>query len=76
MKGCGWLTGAEIAKKSGVVPRTVRAHLLKLVNLGLLDVAEVFPAHRYRISEKAEKRNASYIKRLDAAAEVFGLSVA
>lgn len=70
-----WSTNNEIAQAASVSPRTARAHTLKLVKLGMIDQAEVFPAHRYRWSDKAEKRNASYWTRLKMAAEVFGLSV-
>ncbi len=70
-----WLTNREItALLPGVAPRTVRAHTLKLVQLGLIDQAEVFPAHRYRWSEKAAKRNSSYSLRLEQACSVFGLA--
>lgn len=68
-----WMTNAEIATLAQVAPRTARAHTLKLVNLGILDLAEVFPAHRYRIATKASKRNAGYYNRLDNAQSVFGL---
>lgn len=69
----GWMTNAEIAEAAEVAPRTARAHSLKLVRLGVLDLAEVFPAHRYRLAEHARKRNAAYTQRLEAAREVFGL---
>lgn len=69
-----WLTNKQIAQKiDGVSERTVRAHTMKLVTLGILDQAEVFPAHRYRWAEKSGKRNASYLLRLRGAAEVFGM---
>ena len=67
-----WLTSREIAAQAKISPRTARAHVTKFVNLGLIDVAEVFPGHRYRWSEKADKRNAAYLKRLERAMEVFG----
>lgn len=71
-----WLTNKEITQKAGdVSERTVRAHTLKLVKLGILDQAEVFPAHRYRWSDKSEKRNASYFLRLKSAADVFGMNL-
>lgn len=69
-----WLTNADIEGMiEGVSRRTVRAHTLKLVQLGLLDQAEVFPAHRYKWSGKGAKRNTAYSIRLEKAAEVFGL---
>ena len=68
-----WLTSKEVAERAGVAGRTARAHLLKLVHLGIVDQAEVFPAHRYRLSEMADKRNKAYVQRLHAAMEVFGI---
>lgn len=68
----GWVTSKEIAAGAGVAERTARHHALALVNLGIFDQAEVFPAHRYRISEKAEKRNKAYWLRLESARSVFG----
>lgn len=69
----GWLTARDIAKGSGVAERTARHHATQLVQLGIFDSAEVFPAHRYRLSDKADKRNKSYILRLERARDVFGL---
>lgn len=68
-----WVTSREIATVASIAPRTARSHALKLVRLGLVDVAEVFPGHMYRLSAKASKRNAGYLDRLKRAAEVFGL---
>lgn len=70
------MTANDIAAAtSGIAARTVRAHLVRLVNLGLVDQAEVFPAHRYRLSDKAEKRNKAYLLRLLGAFDVFGMPV-
>jgi predicted ArsR family transcriptional regulator len=69
-----WLTNQEIgAALTGVAPRTVRAHTKRLVTLGLVNQAEVFPAHRYQWSEMGAKRNLGYSQRLEQAAAVFGL---
>ncbi len=68
-----WLTSAELAVAAQVAPRTARSHALRLVKLGLLDQAEVFPAHRYRLSEHARNRNRSYVDRLTRAAEALGV---
>lgn len=68
-----WKTAAEVAQDAGVATRTARAHCLKLVRLGILDQAEVFPAHRYRLSAKAAKRNVAYHQRIQTAIEVFSL---
>jgi predicted ArsR family transcriptional regulator len=72
-KSNAWVAANEIAESTGVAPRTARAHSLKLTKLGLFDVAEVFPAHRYRLSEKADKRNQGYWLRLEKAREVFAI---
>jgi len=67
-----WLSSRDIERLvSGVAPRTIRHHVKKLVDNGLADVAELFPGHRYRWSEKAERRNKSYLLRLQKAQEVF-----
>ncbi len=69
-----WLTNKDIASRlQDVAPRTVRAHTLKLVQLGIVDQAEIFPGHRYRLSDKAEKRNRAYTNRLLQAADILGL---
>lgn len=68
-----WLTNDEIAQAAQVAPRTARHHTKRLKDLGLVDVADVFPGHRYRASEFAGKRNAAYVQRLAQAAEVLGL---
>lgn len=67
----GWITNNEIAAATNVSPRTARQHTLRLVSLGIFDQAEVFPAHRYRFSEKAKQRNTAYLLRLQKAQEVF-----
>ena len=72
--GQKWITSKEVAKASGIRERTARAHLLKLATLGIIECAEVFPGHRYRIAAKADKRNGGYLRRLESACEVFGLS--
>lgn len=67
-----WLTNDEILQLVGDMSgRTVRAKTSKFVALGMVDVAEVFPAHRYRWSKKAKQRNAAYLQRLQHADEVF-----
>lgn len=66
-----WMTHVDIEKSSSVNARTVRAHVLRLVRLGLVDVAELFPRHRYRLSEKGVRRNKAYLQRLEIAAEIL-----
>lgn len=67
-----WLTAKELASLSNVAHRTARAHAHQLVLLGLFDLAEVFPAHRYRFSELADKHNRAMLNRLEMARETFG----
>ena len=68
-----WITAQQIAEAAHVAPRTARAHALKLVQLGLADQAEVFPAHHYRLSGHAANRNRGYVDRIARAAEVLGI---
>lgn len=70
-----WFSINELKPTLGdkMVPRTIRNHANKLASLGILDMAEVFPGHRFRLSEKASKRNAGYLQRLQVAAEVLGV---
>lgn len=67
----GWRTAKELADTAGIAHRTGRAFALKFVRLGIADQAEVWPAHRYRWSKMADKRNRSYVQRLEQASEVF-----
>lgn len=67
-----WFTHKQISETSKMNERTVRSHTLRFVRLGLVDQAEVFPAHRYRWSEKAQRRNGSYLLRLNQADSIFG----
>lgn len=71
-----WMTNERVAELSGVATRTVRSHTARLVNHGVLDQAEVFPGHRFRLSEKASKRNRAYVERLEQAVAVFGADAA
>lgn len=70
-KGDGWATSNEVSTGACVAGRTARAHCQRLVALGLSDVAEVFPSHRYRMSKMAGKRNKAMLQRLEEAAAVF-----
>lgn len=69
-----WLTSKQLASMADVAGRTARAHALKLVRLGLFDQAEIFPGHRYRLSVLAKKRNVAYVRRLELAADILGVS--
>ncbi|MGL5912021.1 MAG: hypothetical protein ACRCZP_18600 [Phycicoccus sp.] len=73
--GDKWISSAEIASRADVAPRTARAHALKLVQLGVVDQAEVFPGHRYRLSEFAGKRNRGYVDRITRAAQALGIEL-
>lgn len=69
-----WKTATQISKISKTARRTSSYHLLRFCKLGIADLAEVFPAHRYRLSIKAHRRNHAYLTRITQALEVFGLS--
>lgn len=73
-KATGWTTAKELSVEAGCSERTGRMYALKFVRLGLADLAEVFPAHRYKFAEKAQRRNAAYVQRMEQVVEVFGLS--
>lgn len=73
LKNGGWMTARDIAEETGVAKRTASLHCFNLVKLGIFDLAEVFPAHRYRASDMGDKRNKAYLLRLEKASEVFGL---
>lgn len=69
-----WLSSAELAARAGVVPRTARHHALRLVRLGIVEQAAVFPGHRYRLAEEGVGDTA-YLARLLHAAEVLGVDI-
>jgi hypothetical protein len=68
-----WFTAKEIAEAAAVADRTARMHCRRFADLGIVDHAAVFPGHRYRLAESGEW-NADYLRRLDHACAVFGLS--
>lgn len=68
-----WVTASDVANKTGVAQRTARHHCKILSDAGIFDQAEVFPAHRYRLSDKAGKRDKAFFNRLTTACEIFGL---
>ena len=72
-KADSWMTSKQVAKDAEIAPRTARALLLKLSRLNIIDVAESFPGHRYKLSKMADKRNGAYLRRLQNMVEVFGL---
>jgi hypothetical protein len=74
-KCTAWITSKDLIKQlsDGPAPRSVRHYLAKFVKLGLADVMELWPGHRYRLSDKADKRNTAYFQRLTQAIDAFGL---
>ena len=76
IKGQRWMSNREIAEFTGVSLRRVGFHTKNLVQLGILDQAEVYPGHRFKVASKAEKRNFGYIQRLQQAGEIFGTHLA
>lgn len=69
-----WLSAREVAERAQVAQRTARGHLLAFVKSGVLDVALVFPEHRYRLSDTAAVESSQAVKRLRYNCEVFGLT--
>lgn len=67
-----WVTASDIQQATGVAARTARLHARNLVRLGLFEQATVYPGNRYRIAADAERRNRTYIDRLEQAREAFG----
>ena len=68
-----WLTSQEIAERADIDQRTARAHAKKLSGLRILEVIELYPGYRYRLSTKND-RDRAHIERLNRAAEAFGIS--
>lgn len=68
-----WITSVELATGAKIAERSARQYAKRFVDLGIIDQAEVFPGHRYRLSPMASKRNTGYLKRQEAACEVFAL---
>jgi len=68
------LTVKEIAENARVKARTAHDHALKLAQLGIFEQAEVFPAHRYRLSRVEDNWTKDYLLRMEQAIEAFGLS--
>lgn len=75
LQASGWVSSKDIASAAQVAPRTARSHALKLVRLGVADQADVFPGHRYRLSDHAGQRNRGYVDRLRRAAEALGVQL-
>lgn len=70
-KGERWFTNADISKMTPTISsRTVRIKTKKFAELGLLQQADVFPAHRFKLKPKAD-RSVPYIRRLEDATDAF-----
>jgi len=69
-----WMTNKELAATSNIADRTARSFTKKWVDLGIADLAEVSPGHRYRYSGMADRRNKAYLSRLIAALEIFEMN--
>ena len=72
LKDGAWKTSAEVALATRIAGRTARHHLTKLVALGVLEEARIFPGHRYRLNGRPSARAAEFVKRLKDAGEIFG----
>ena len=68
-----WLTIAELANAAAICPRTARAHLPRLVALGVADGVRLHPAHKYRLADPVGPMAANYLVRVRHAREVFGV---
>lgn len=68
----GWVGIKDIVIATNSARKTVDNHCRRFVKLGVFDLAEVWPGHRFRVAETAEKRNAAIMERLRKAREVFG----
>jgi len=66
-----WLSMKDIVKQTGAARGTVGQHLRRFIKLGLVDQAEVWPGHRFRLSPHAEKRNKSLMERLEQSGKIF-----
>ncbi len=68
-----WKTNKDLSEETKIPLRTVSFKTKKFVDLGICDLAEVYPGHRYRLSDKASKRNKAYFDRIIQAKSVFGI---
>ena len=73
--GKDWLSSREIAQDATpvVAPRTVRAILKGYADRGIVEWAQAFPGHRYRLSSNAP--GSEYASQVRRTAEVLGLSL-
>lgn len=70
-----WVDAKQIAHGTKMVERTVRAHARRMADLGIFDLVPVFPAHRYRFSKQAQKKQRMLMNRIRESASMFGCKV-
>lgn len=68
-----WATAIEVAATSGVAGRTTRHHLTRLVKVGVVELVEAFPGHRYRWSTAPSEKCEAFVVKLDAVIGALGL---
>lgn len=66
-----WVTNKEVSAMIKMPLRTVASHTLHLSDAGMINQAEVFPAHKFQFSGKADKRNKAFYERVIRAMEIF-----
>lgn len=60
---------------ANVSERTARMHTLRLAKMGVLEVAPVFPSHRYQWSKNEDRKTSAYLRSIENAAKVFEASL-
>lgn len=65
-----WLSNHEIAQRTGIAPRTARAHTYYLFHLGMIERQEAFPRHLHHFAQAAPQRNGGVFQRLCQMAEI------
>lgn len=66
-----WVSNKDIALITKLSRRQVNDYMLKFMKIGLIDQAEVWPEHLYRLSRFAAKRAPGYLERLRFTERVF-----
>jgi hypothetical protein len=64
-----WLTNADITEHVGFSARTVRLHTKRLVDLGIFELAELYPGHQFKLAPKP--RDKVHLQRLLQAVAIF-----
>jgi DNA-binding MarR family transcriptional regulator len=68
-----WTTNKELAEGARIAGRTAAAVTAKFSELGLVEIAQVFPERRYRLVKR--KIGAAYLASIQQAAEAFGVAL-